>query len=157
MYYVTALFDIPRYESRIESLHVLFSLFSAVKNYKDDNRNETPDQDEPWLVKNYIFLPIKVSRKCLSIIEFSFLCHRFDILVQKYIYYSYSFFFFCLNGLIQGHQHNNIFNATEPILTNSVSNWKYFHWRNLVFYEKGYMIKSTIGIFYWNHPQFQHR
>ncbi|BES99863.1 intraflagellar transport 46 homolog (Chlamydomonas) [Nesidiocoris tenuis] len=44
---ICALFDIPRYESRIESLHVLFSLFSAVKNYKDDNRNETPDQDEP--------------------------------------------------------------------------------------------------------------
>lgn len=26
------LFDIPRYESRIESLHVLFTLYSAIKN-----------------------------------------------------------------------------------------------------------------------------
>ncbi|XP_054282617.1 intraflagellar transport protein 46 homolog [Macrosteles quadrilineatus] len=29
---ICALFDIPRYESRIESLHVLFSLYSAIKN-----------------------------------------------------------------------------------------------------------------------------
>uniref|UniRef100_A0A146KPS5 Intraflagellar transport protein 46 homolog n=1 Tax=Lygus hesperus TaxID=30085 RepID=A0A146KPS5_LYGHE len=43
---ICALFDIPRYESRIESLHVLFSLYSAVKNYKNENQDETPDQED---------------------------------------------------------------------------------------------------------------
>ncbi|XP_014261917.1 intraflagellar transport protein 46 homolog isoform X2 [Cimex lectularius] len=43
---ILALFDIPRYESRIESLHVLFSLYSAVKNYKNNNDSLTNDEND---------------------------------------------------------------------------------------------------------------
>ncbi|XP_014290907.1 intraflagellar transport protein 46 homolog [Halyomorpha halys] len=34
---ICAIFDIPRYESRIESLHILFTLYSAIKNYKSNS------------------------------------------------------------------------------------------------------------------------
>ncbi|KAK9510073.1 hypothetical protein O3M35_004935 [Rhynocoris fuscipes] len=41
---ICRLFDIPTYDNRIESLHLLFSLYSAVKNYKN-NQNATMEQE----------------------------------------------------------------------------------------------------------------
>jgi Intraflagellar transport complex B protein 46 C terminal len=34
MVYIAGMLDIPVYESRVQSLHVIFSLHSAVKNSK---------------------------------------------------------------------------------------------------------------------------
>ncbi|KAL1124818.1 hypothetical protein AAG570_001439, partial [Ranatra chinensis] len=39
---ICALFDIPVQNSRIESLHVLFSLYSAIKNYGKDGLEDYP-------------------------------------------------------------------------------------------------------------------
>lgn len=46
---VCSIFDIPIYESRIESLHVLFSMCLAIKTYYTHLNNE--EIDEPLLVK----------------------------------------------------------------------------------------------------------